>query len=67
MRILPYIVGKLSEVRLSKMRSNRADGKRGRVMEIMNKIGVIMVVSGMLLTVLGIIVQILAMALEEIW
>ena len=32
MRILPYIVGKLSEVRLSKMRSNRADGKRGRVM-----------------------------------
>ena len=41
--------------------------KRGRVMEIMNKIGVIMVVSGMLLSVLGIIVQILAMALEEIW
>ena len=32
MRILPYIVGKLSEVRLPKMRSNRADGKRGRVM-----------------------------------
>ena len=32
MRILPYIVGKLSEVRLSKMRSNRADRKRGRVM-----------------------------------
>lgn len=36
-------------------------------MEIMNKIGVILVVSGMLLTVLGVIVQILAMALEEIW
>lgn len=36
-------------------------------MEIMNKIGVIMVVSGMLLTVLGVIVQIFAMALEEIW
>ena len=36
-------------------------------MEIINKIGVIMVVSGMLLSVLGIIVQILAMALEEIW
>lgn len=36
-------------------------------MEIMNKVGVIMVVSGMLLTVLGTIVQILAMALEEIW
>lgn len=36
-------------------------------MEIMNKIGVIMVVSGTLLTVLGVIVQILAMALEEIW
>ena len=36
-------------------------------MEIMNKIGVIMVVSGMLLTVLEVIVQILAMALEEIW
>ena len=44
-----------------------ADGKRGQVMEIMNKIGVIMVVSGMLLTVLGIVVQILAMALEELW
>ena len=36
-------------------------------MEMMNKIGVIMVVSGMLLTVLGVIVQILAMAIEEIW
>ena len=36
-------------------------------MELMNKIGVIMVVSGMLLTVFGVIVQILAMALEEIW
>lgn len=36
-------------------------------MEIMNKIGVIMAVSGMLLTVLGVIVQLLAMALEEIW
>ena len=33
MRILPYIVGKLSEVRLPKMRSNRADRKRGRVMD----------------------------------
>ena len=33
-RILSYIVGKLSEVRLSKMRSNRADGKRGRVMKL---------------------------------
>ncbi len=32
MRILPYIMGKLSEVRLPKMWSNRADGKRGRVM-----------------------------------
>ena len=36
-------------------------------MDLMSKIGVIMVVSGMLLTVLGVIVQILAMALEEIW
>ncbi len=36
-------------------------------METMNKIGVMMAVGGMLLTVLGIIVQILAMALEEIW
>ncbi len=36
-------------------------------MDLMNKVGVIMVVSGMLLTVLGVIVQILAMALEELW
>ena len=36
-------------------------------MDLMNKIGVIMCVGGMLVTVLGIIVQILAMALEEIW
>ena len=34
MRILPYIVGKLSEVRLSKMRSNRADGKERVMTEI---------------------------------
>jgi hypothetical protein len=49
------------------MRSNRADGKRGRVMDIMSKIGVLMVVGGVLITVLGVIVQILAMAIEEIW
>lgn len=36
-------------------------------MDLMNKIGMIMVVGGMLTTVLGVIVQILAMALEEIW
>lgn len=36
-------------------------------MDLMSKIGVIMVVGGMLITVLGVIVQILAMALEEIW
>ena len=36
-------------------------------MDLMNKIGVIMCVGGMLVTVLGIIVQILAMALEELW
>lgn len=36
-------------------------------MNLMNKIGIIMCVGGMLVTVLGVIVQILAMALEEIW
>lgn len=36
-------------------------------MDLMNRIGVIMVVGGMLVTVLGVIVQILAMAIEEIW
>lgn len=36
-------------------------------MDLMNKIGMIMCIGGMLVTVLGIIVQILAMALEEIW
>lgn len=36
-------------------------------MDLMSKIGMIMCVGGMLVTVLGIIVQILAMALEEIW
>ena len=34
-------------------------------MDLMNKIGVIMTIGGMLVTFLGIIVQILAMALEE--
>ena len=41
--------------------------KKERVMDLMNKIGMIMCVGGMLVTVLGVIVQILAMALEEIW
>ena len=36
-------------------------------MDLINKIGVVMVIVGMLTTVLGVIVQILAMALEEIW
>lgn len=36
-------------------------------MDLMGKIGVLMVVGGMLITVLGVIVQILAMAIEEIW
>lgn len=36
-------------------------------MDLMNKIGVIMVVSGMLATILGVVLQILAMAIEEIW
>lgn len=36
-------------------------------MDLMNRIGMIMVIGGMLVTVLGVIVQILAMALEEIW
>ena len=36
-------------------------------MDLMNKIGVIMTLGGMLATVLGIVVQILAMALEELW
>ena len=36
-------------------------------MDLMNKIGIIMVVSGMLCTILGVVLQILAMAIEEIW
>jgi len=36
-------------------------------MDLMNKIGVVMTIGGMLTTVFGVIVQILAMALEEIW
>lgn len=36
-------------------------------MDLMNRIGVIMVIGGTLVTFLGVIVQILAMALEEIW
>lgn len=36
-------------------------------MDLINKIGVVMVIGGMLTTGLGVIVQILAMALEEIW
>lgn len=36
-------------------------------MDLMSKIGVLMVVGGMLATVLGVIIQILAMAIEEIW
>ena len=36
-------------------------------MDLMNKVGVIMAIGGMLVTVLGVIVQILAMALEEMW
>lgn len=36
-------------------------------MDLMNKIGVLMVIGGVLATVLGVIVQILAMAIEEIW
>ncbi len=35
-------------------------------MDLMNKVGLIMAVCGMLTTVLGVILQILAMALEEI-
>lgn len=37
------------------------------MMDVMSKIGVVMVIGGMLTTVLGVIVQLLAMALEEIW
>lgn len=36
-------------------------------MNLMSKIGMLMVVGGTLVTVLGVIVQILAMAIEEIW
>ena len=36
-------------------------------MDLMNKIGVILTIGGMLITVLGVIVQILALALEELW
>lgn len=36
-------------------------------MDLMNKIGMVMAIGGMLITILGVIVQILAMALEEIW
>lgn len=35
-------------------------------MDLMNRIGMIMCIGGMLVTVLGVIVQILAMALEEL-
>ena len=36
-------------------------------MDLMSKIGVIMVIGGMLVTILGIVMQILAMAIEELW
>lgn len=36
-------------------------------MDLMNKIGMVMVIGGMLITILGVAVQILAMVLEEIW
>lgn len=36
-------------------------------MDLMSKIGAFMVIGGMLFTVLGVIVQILVMAIEEIW
>ena len=36
-------------------------------MDLMNKIGVIMTISGMLITILGVVTQILAHALEELW
>ena len=36
-------------------------------MDLISKIGVIMVIGGMLVTILGIVMQILAMAIEELW
>ncbi len=41
--------------------------ERSGQMDLMNKVGVIMTIGGIFLTVVGIVVQILAMALEELW